>query len=317
VNSGTVPGYGGSGSWHGVGILIGRGVDVHVRGNRIDGTGYAGILLGSDGNTAEYNVITNAMSTMNDGAGIYTNCSRSTIRHNVILHTSGGMESSGTWQNISHGIWMEFLGEYHDSVVEGNTCAWSGGEGLFLGNNYNCVIRDNVFFGNHRYQMQLTGRGDAESEDTTQEHQILGNVFCAEEPGEHLIYFDPRFDYGTLAGNWYYAPGTPEPIVEGKGWPATNPETARTLADWIARFPWADKQAKIVSPTPAAGGPNAKPELFVNEGPSPKTIQLEATYVDLEGNAVDGDTQLLPYSSRVLIRATPWRADPALPREGP
>ena len=303
VNSGTVPGYGGSGSWHGVGILIGRGVDVRVRHNRIDGTGYAGILLGSDGNTAEYNVITNAMSTMNDGAGIYTNCSRSTIRHNVILHTNGGMESSGTWQNISHGIWMEFLREYHDSVVEGNTCAWSGGEGLFLGNNYTCLIKDNVFFGNHRYQMQLTGRGDAESEDTTQEHQILGNVFCAEEPGEHLIYFDPRFDYGTLEGNWYYAPGTPEPIVEGKGWPGTNPETGHTLADWIAHFPWADKQAKIVTPPATAGGPNARAELFVNEDSAPKTIRLEAAYIDLDGNPVEGAIELPPCSSRVLIRA--------------
>ncbi len=32
AESGTVPGYGGSGSWHAVGILIATGVDVHVCG---------------------------------------------------------------------------------------------------------------------------------------------------------------------------------------------------------------------------------------------------------------------------------------------
>ncbi|MCK4374976.1 MAG: right-handed parallel beta-helix repeat-containing protein, partial [Candidatus Brocadiae bacterium] len=264
VNSGTVPGYGGSGSWHAVGILIGRGANVHVRYNRIDGTGYAGILLGSDGNVAEYNVIRSAMSTLNDGAGIYTNCSRSTIRHNIILDAKGGMESSGTWANISHGIWLEFLREYRESVVEGNTCAGSGADGIFLGNNYECVIRGNVLYGNERYQLQLTGRGAEDSEDVTQEHLIEGNVFFATRPGQGLIYFDPRFDYGTLKGNYYYSPHTDEPLVEGIGWPGTSRTTGHTLASWQQAYTWADAEAKTVALQPRAAGTSDPSELFVN-----------------------------------------------------
>ena len=196
-----MPGYGGSGSWHAVGILIGRGVDVHVQYNRIDGTGYAGVLLGSDGNTVEYNVIRNAMSTMNDGGGIYTNCSRSTIRHNIILDAKGGMEPSGTWPDISHGIWLEFLGQYHDSIIEGNTCAGCGADGIFLTNNYNCVVRDNVCYDNGRYQLLLSGRGEEASQNPKQNHQITGNVLYAVRAPQRVLYFDPRLDYGTLQGN--------------------------------------------------------------------------------------------------------------------
>ncbi len=305
VNSGTVPGYGGSGSWHAVGILIGRGANVHVRHNRIDGTGYAGILLGSDGNAAEYNAIRNAMSTLNDGAGIYTNCSRSIIRHNVILDAKGGMESSGTWPNISHGIWLEFLGEYRESIVEGNTCAGCGADGLFLTNNYECVVRDNVLYGNERYQLLLTGRGESESEDVTQDHVIAGNVLYATRPPQKVLYFDPRFDYGILKANSYFSPHTDEPIVAGLGWPGAGRETALTLASWQKDYAWADREARTDPEAPADRGAADRSQLFINDGASVKRIELDEVYRDLDGSPVEGSIELQPFSSRVLIRVEP------------
>jgi parallel beta-helix repeat protein len=302
VNSGTVPGYGGSGSWHAVGILIGRGANVHVRYNRIDGTGYAGILLGSDGNVAEYNVIRNAMSTLNDGAGIYTNCSRSTIRHNIILDAKGGMESSGTWPNISHGIWLEFLGNYRESIVEGNTCARCGADGLFLTNNYECVVRDNVLYDNERFQLLLTGRGESESEDLTQDHLIVGNVLYATRPPQKVLYFDPRFDYGTLRANYYYSPHTDEPLVAGIGWPGTGQETNLTLASWQRDYAWADREARTDPEKPGSHDAADRSELFVNDSQSAKSIPLDGAYRDLDANPVEGSVELAPFSSRVLIR---------------
>jgi len=298
VNSGTVRGYGGSGSWHAVGVLIGRGAHVLVRYNRIDGTGYAGILFGSDGNTAEFNVVRNAMATLNDGAGIYTNCSRSTIRHNIILDVKGGMESSGTWPNISHGIWLEFLGNYRDSIVEGNTCARCGGDGIFLTNNYECVVRDNVLYGNERFQLLLSGRGESESEDPNQKHLIENNVLYACRPGQKLLYFDPRFNYGTLRGNYYCSPHADRPIVAGIGWPGTSGATALTLAAWRRDYPWADAEPKV--PALAAGEVDSS-ELFVNDSDRPETIALDGPYRDLDGNAVEGSIRLEPFSSLVLL----------------
>lgn len=300
--SGTVMGYGGSGAWHGVGILIATGLNVHVRYNEIDGTGYAGILLGSDGNFAEYNVIRNAMATMNDGAGIYTNCSRSTIRHNIILNTRGGMESSGDWQCISHGIWLEFLGEYRESVVEGNTCAGGGSDGIFLTNNYECLVRDNVLYDNARAQLLLIGRGRQTPDDPKQKHLVSGNVMFAARPGQRLLYYDPGLDYGTLRGNVFCSPFTDEGIWEGHGWPAVAASELKTVAEWQREQPWADAEA-IVSPL-AAGADHAVPpvgELFVNDTQETMTIALDRPYVDLQGNPGGESITLDPFTSVVLM----------------
>ncbi len=299
-HSGTVPAYGGSGSWHAVGILIGTGANVHITHNRIDGTGYAGILLGTAGNFAEYNVIRNAMATLNDGAGIYTNCSRSTIRHNIILDAKGGMESSGSWPDISHGIWLEFLGNYRESVVEGNTCAGCGADGIFLTNNYKCIIRDNVLYNNDRYQLLLSGRGEEQSPESRQDHLIEGNVLYAVKSPQKLLYFDPRFDYGTLRGNCYVCPWTEESVVAGTGWPGGGGETSMSLAAWRKDCAWADSAPRVVAPV-AAGAPD-RSELFINDTEAAKAIPLTGAYTDLDGKRVEGTIELAPFSSRVLIK---------------
>ncbi len=299
IESGTVAGYGGSGSWHGVGILIGRGRNVRVQYNHIEGTGYAGILLGSDGNFAEYNVIRRAMSTMNDGAAIYTNCSRSTIRHNIILDTRGGMASSGDWANISHGIWLEFLGEYHHSIIENNTCVRSGGDGIFLTNNYECVVRGNVLFDNDRYQLLLTGRGSDEAKDTTQEHLIVGNVLAMTGRQRGLLYFDPRFDYGTLRGNVYWSPMQDAPIMQGHGWPGSGDRNRLSVSAWQEQFGWADGEAVVPAPQPA----EPKAELFINDSEAVRTIELHGPYRDLAGQPVQSPLRLEPFTSVILMPA--------------
>ena len=301
VNSGTVPGYGGSGSWHAVGILVGAGVDVHVEHNVVDGAGYAGVLLGSDGNTVEFNLIRNAMATLNDGAGIYCNCSLSTIRHNIILDCKGGMESSGTWPDISHGIWLEFLRQYHDSVVEANTCAGCGADGIFLTNNYNCLLKDNVCYDNGRYQLLLSGYGERESADPNQGHQILDNVLYAVRAPEKVLYFDPRFNYGTLKGNYYRCAYTDAAFVADIGWPGGG-GTAMALAQWQKDYPWADREPRTGPGGVGGQGPD-RSKLFYNATESPVSVPLDGAYVDLFGKPAAGPLELAPYSSRILIRA--------------
>jgi parallel beta-helix repeat protein len=306
--TGTVAGYGGSGAWHGVGICLANGSDVRIQYNRIEGTGYAGIILGHDGNFAERNVIRHAMSTMNDGGGIYTNCGHSVIRHNIILDTRGGMESSGTWATISHGIWPEFLGDFRESIIEGNTCAGCDGEGLFLPNNYECVVRDNVFYDNTRYQMLLTGwAGRPRTYGVEQNHLIAGNVLYAARPGQLCLFYDPRNDYGTLKDNYFCAPYTDEPIGVGRDWPGQVRGSDRTLTiqQWQERCEWADPDPKTelekLDRPPTEGDPAGRSELFVNDTEEPRSIPLDGVYRDLDGNRVAGSIELAPFSSAVLI----------------
>jgi len=308
-NTGMVPGYGGSGSWHAVAIRIATGKNVHVRYNRIENTGYVGILFGTEGNFAEYNIIKNAMATLNDGGGIYTNCSRSTIRHNIILDTKGGMESSGTWANISHAIWPEFLREFKENIIEYNTCAGSGGDGIFLPNNFDCIIRNNVCYNNERYQLLLTGRGQQQNANPNQNHIITGNVLYAAKPTQNALYFDPRNDYGTLKDNYFCKPSAAELIHEGKSWPGTSKITPYTLDAWQEKYPWADKSAKTdiqkISLDPNQPNPADSSQLFINDTEQTKTIPLEGTWRDLDGNTVAKSITLEPYTSRILIRTKP------------
>ncbi len=222
INTGSIPGKGGSGVWHACAIIIVNAQDMHIQYNYIDHCGYAGILLGEDGNFAEYNIIKRAMSTLNDGGGIYTNCNRSTIRHNIILDTEGDLESSGPWANLGHGIWPEFLSNFRENIIENNIVANSGANGLFLPNNFDCLVRGNIFYNNERAQMQLTGRND---NPTPQNHQVDSNVFFCAKPEQLALIYNPDYDYGTLHANYFCNPFEYEII---KGSSARNPEWFKT-----------------------------------------------------------------------------------------
>ncbi len=152
---GAEPGYGGWGSWHAAGIILGQANAAVVRLNRFVDTGYAGIILGSDGQTVENNIFVRSMGTLNDGAAVYTNCNASIIRGNIILDTIGNLEYSHPWWPMGHGIWPEFLSDFHDTVITDNTIYGSNGHGIFLPNNFDCTISGNVIVDSRRAALGL------------------------------------------------------------------------------------------------------------------------------------------------------------------
>ncbi len=221
INTGTFPGYGGSGPWHAVGILVHPSKNVRVQHDYIDKTGYAGILLGSDSNFVQYNIINNAMWTLNDGAAIYTDCSKSFIRNNIIYNTRGNLESSGPWYPLSHGIWLEYLEEYRESVVENNTIVHSGCYGIYLRNNFSCTIKNNVLFNNDIAQMDIDGRGPENKTAVkrtyqSQDNLLVGNIYYAASKKQKTLLFRPEYDYGTLQDNYFCNPWT-DSVVSGYG----------------------------------------------------------------------------------------------------
>jgi parallel beta-helix repeat protein len=299
-NSGAVDGYGGSGSWHAVAILIATGRNVRVQYNQIDKSGYVGILFGTDDNYAEYNIIKNAMHTLNDGGAIYTNCSRSTIRYNIILNTRGGLESSGSWANISHGIWPEFLREYRETIIEYNTIVNSGGDGIFLPNNFDCIVRNNVCYDNDRYQFLMIGHEGRKQLNVKQNHLITGNVFYAAAPTQNTFYFDDRNDYGTFKDNYFCKPFSDQLIHEGKNWPGMGRSNPFTLREWQEKFSWSD-------PTPKTdlrkiSGTQDQSEIFINDSEQTKEIRLNGKWRNLDGEAVSGSVTLEPFTSVILIK---------------
>jgi hypothetical protein len=309
TNIGAVPGYGGAGSWHAAGIVIPNGKNIAVRYCRFDSIGYAGIIFGHDSCLAEYNVFNKAMATLNDGGAIYCNCSYNTIRHNIILNTEGDLESSGPWSNLGHALWPEFLTDFHDNLIEYNTCANSGGFGLFLPNNFHATIRNNVFYNNHRAQMELEGMQTNSSTGRTQNlpqnHTITCNVMYSTADSQFTILYRPDYDYGTLSGNYYCNALTDTLIGQWQandGWSTYH----RTIAWWQQNYTHADATAKtdiIKRPkgTPAANLIGTS-RLVINDAAVRQAMPLDnGIYKDLDGNTMSGTVTLDGYSSIVLV----------------
>lgn len=324
INTGIVPGYGGTGTWHAVGILVHLSANVRVRYNYIDKTGYAGILLGSDGNFVEYNIIKGAMWTLNDGGAIYTDCSRSTIRNNIIYDTKGDLESSGPWYPIGHGIWLEFLGDYRQSLVENNTVVRSGCYGIYLPNNFSDTVRNNVLFDNAVAAFCLDGQstnsGTGRTINLPQNNVVTGNVCYALSRTERPLEFRPDYDYGAMAGNYFCNPFT-DSVISGYGtgnnrWRIYN----YTLGAWRPMFGWTDKSAKTDPFKRPAGisenNPYAKGRIFINESASQQAFSLgQTTYKELDGSAVTGPLVVAPFSSKILVQCDSAISG-VIPREG-
>jgi parallel beta-helix repeat protein len=310
INTGSFPGYGGTGTWHAVGILVHLTSGAQVRYNYIDKTGYAGILLGSDSNFVYGNIIKRAMWTLNDGGAIYTDCSRSHIHNNIIYDTKGDLTSSGPWYPLGHGIWLEFLGDFHQSVVENNTIVRSGCNGIFLPNNFSDTIRNNVLFDNAVAGLdldgQLTNSSTGRTQNLAQGNVFTGNVCYAATRQQKAIQFRPEYNYGTLTGNYFCNPFT-DSVVSGYG-TGNRYYTLfdYTLTQWRALYTWADATAKTDPIKRPAGMSVSKSygmgTIFINESPLQKSFTLgPGTWVDLDNRPVAGPLSLAPFTSKILV----------------
>ncbi len=324
INTGMVDGYGGSGSWHADAIIIYNGTGIKVQKNVIEGSGYAAIILGSDGNFAEYNIIRNAMATLNDGGAIYTNCNNSTIRHNLIYDTKGGMESSGPWANLAHGIWPEFLDDFRDNVIENNTCTGSGGFGIFLPNNFSSTVRGNVLYNNGRAAIELSGKetnsSTGRTENLPQNNLIENNVFYAAEKSQAAILFRPQYDYGTMSGN-YFCNAYRDSSIKYYG--TGNKKWSQywtDINDWQNTYSWADDNPKtdiirITSELP--GELRGQSKLLINDTYERKAVAVgdNGVYLTLDGDTVRNSFELDPFSSAVIVHTGLTHSKTAIARE--
>jgi parallel beta-helix repeat protein len=303
---GAEPGYGGWGSWHAAGIILGQANAAIVRLNRFVDTGYAGIILGSDGQTVEKNVFVRTMHTLNDGAAVYTNCNASVIRDNIILDTIGDLEYSHEWWPLGHGIWPEFLSDFHDTVITGNTISGSNGHGIFLPNNFDCTIADNVVIDSRRAALGLYV-----DSNPLQNHTINGNTLVSTEPTRRIdrpenlshwwlppyaepdpvaLEYDAAGDYGSMSGTTFVAPATVAGVIRKK----PDDTLFNTLAEWTSDAPWASAAGSLIT--------RANAVLLFNDTEDPAVMTVPPGAWTLpDGSAVGPTVSLLPWRSVVLV----------------
>ncbi|MBW2699230.1 MAG: right-handed parallel beta-helix repeat-containing protein [Deltaproteobacteria bacterium] len=312
---GVERGYGGSGSWHAAGIILGNANAAVFRLNRVIDTGYAGIILGSDGQTVERNVFVRTMGSLNDGAAIYTNCNASIIRENIILDTLGDMETSHPWWPLGHGIWPEFLDDFRDSQIHDNTIYGSNGFGIMLPNNFSCQISGNVMMDNRRAGLSLSG--DA---NDAQEHLIENNILAAvapsrrlhrpenlspwwlppyEEPTPVALAYESDVDYGMMHATTFIAAQSGAAVIR-----PSDSEDIDNLSDWTTAASWASsEQSQIL---------RANAILLFNDTEAEAWLPVpDGSWRLLDGSQASGSLHLDPFRSVVLV------SDNAVPEDPP
>jgi len=308
---GTRNGLGGSGPWHAAGIILSvaneSGNGVVVRNNRITETGYAGVIMGADWQTVERNVFKRCMNTLNDGAAIYTNSNHSIIRENIILDTVGDTESAQPFICLGHGIWLEFLENFRDSVVVGNTVYGSGGNGIFLPNNYDCTVSDNVLISNRTAALLIEGqdRGGGLQQDHVFSGNLLGigaRPWAGTRPENMAKWANPDdvcLSFGVDDGkDWDYGSFSETMFLTQDGHDLVRNSDRRdyTMDAWQAEeSAWADSSPSVVQ---GAG------YLFINDTEEALDYPLPegVSWIHLDGASVESGTVAIePYQSMVLL----------------
>lgn len=311
---GAERGYGGSGSWHAAGVILGQTRNAVFRLNRVIDTGYAGIILGSDGQTVERNVFVRTMGTLNDGAAVYTNCNASLIRENIILDTLGDLETSHPWWPLGHGIWPEFLSDFRDSVITDNSIYGSNGQGIMLPNNFSCDVS-----GNRAVDNRVAGLGLSGDAGDRQDHAISGNVLAAvfptrrlqrpenlnqwwkppyAEPAPAALQYDPAVDYGRMSETTFIASPSGAAVIRPEG-----DSDLDSLAAWTAAAAWADATGSRVV--------RANAFLAFNDTECEAEVALPpGTWSHADGTAASGSVSLSPFRSEVLVSSAPVQTQP-------
>ncbi len=305
---GVEPGYGGNGPWHAAGVIVGLANAAVVRLNRFVDTGYAGIILGSDGQTVEKNVFVRTMHTLNDGGAVYTNCNASIIRGNIILDTIGDLEYSHEWWPLGHGIWPEFLSDFHDTVITDNTIYGSNGHGIFLPNNFSCIISGNVIVDNRRAALGLYV-----DSNPSQGHTVTGNTLVSTmptrridrpenlslwwlppyaEPDPVALEYDSPGDYGSMSQTTFVAPTSVGGVMRKE----PDGTLLNTLDEWTSDASWASATGSLISRTNAI--------LLFNDTEDPATMAVPpGSWTLPNGSAVGATVDLQPFRSQVLVTA--------------
>jgi hypothetical protein len=312
-------GYGGSGSWHAAAIIIGQANQATVQHNRFVDVGYAGVILGSDGQTVQRNILVRTMGTLNDGAAIYTNCNASHIRENIILDTIGNLETSHEWYPMGSGIWPEFLSDFHDTEIVDNTIYGSNGRGIFLPNNFTCTVAGNV-----AVDSRVAGLGLSGTDGENQAHTITGNTLAVVWPTRRLVRpenlshwwlppyappplsaleFQAGLDYGDMTGTTFIAPASGAHVVSGVS-QSQDTTTYDTLAAWTAAAPtWASATGSSVV--------RKNPILLFNDTEAAADMPVPAgSWTRPDGAAVGATVHLEPFRSAVLVTDDPVAASP-------
>jgi parallel beta-helix repeat protein len=281
----------------------------YIGNNIIDSTGYVGIRCDGTNNVIEKNLVYNTMLRLNDGGAIYCWATgpdythHNIIRNNIVFNCVGNIDGTepGSDGNMARGIYLD--NNVYNIQVEGNTVANISHAGIYINDgSHGNQIKQNIVYNSH---IGLCINVYARANITTN-HLFENNVICGIEAGQRLINFidwtKPNTDNLALLNKNVYI-NLFEKFLFQDDYEIEN-KTIKVRQ--IFQFKqWQDhKQQDSASQiiTRGAGLPNyAVAKLFLNETNTEKKINLSNQYYNFNGEVVNGQITLKPFSSQILL----------------
>lgn len=278
-----------------------------VQYNNLDSAGYNGIFASGINMKLRYNFINNACLIMDDGGGIYTSGGASgdgvgkEIIGNIILNTKGSAEgTSSPLDPMGQGIYLD---SYSSGVlVKGNTVSGCGSAGGFFSNLDSTTIRDNTFYNNSTSNTGFNAQSEVQIQyiccQIVRSNKFYNNIMVPKRPDKDALFVysvaDDIAQFGTLDSNYYAKPLGGTAISTQM----QSTITDRTLSNWQSYV----GQDAHSSTTPKTITDVNDLRFEYNATASPKTVTLDANYIDVRNVSYNGTITLQPYTSAVLIK---------------
>jgi parallel beta-helix repeat protein len=289
----------------GVGRLLAPGAIYYSRDslicsyNKIDHSGYDGILLGASAHaTIGNNFINHSLLNRSDGGGIYTGGVHTavTISGNIVLNSFGDTTGTNGGTPEGNGIYLD-EGTTNVTVLN-NTCAYNGTSGIYLNDqtSFN-TIKGNKCFGNSSQFRITTFTGATDVSNIT----VLNNKFVAKDTSQLIAEYRSALNniptFFAVSDSNYFARPINDPAGIRAGQPNSYGTDYKTLAQWQT-FSGLDahshKSPKTISSVNSL-------RFEYNTDSTSKTIDLGNNYMDVTGATYNGSITLAPYSSVILI----------------
>ncbi len=313
---GLIPGYGIDGVNGGVGIILSNreikgkenrntGHNNLISHNRIDSTGYVSIRMDGYNSTCEYNNVSYALLTLNDGSMIYcwgkdtAFTYNNVIRNNIVQYAIGNTEATPKDHKMNNGIYID--NNAHHIIITGNIVRGAGSGIHINAGAYNNTIKENVLYGNKKalsFAQWGNGRFSTVCENNYATNNIFFNTYNLHHTVSMMHTFKPEFDPGYIDSNIYASPNEQYHIKKETMEDGCKVTRNYTFKAWQANSD-NDKHSEFLDMEF-----HTKTLLLVNGELEEKTFPLEdhLVYTTLKGEKIEGnEVSIQPYEAEILI----------------
>jgi len=281
-----------------------------ISGNRIDSTGYGGIRADGAYNTIEYNVVKEAVLTMNDGGGMYCwgknyeYTYENIFRKNIVVNVHGNMETAAGDHKIITCLYMDNY--TRNCIIEDNIFVGAQ-TGLILNDlSHSHVVRNNKFYEVEKGISYSVWLNRGEKNPVRGNYHVINNIFYSKGDKNRAIvianHLNVDYDIGVLDSNLYVSPFDMSIVKKTTNYDGYKLTYDYEFDAWQS-MSGKDEHSKAILPKPGEKYWRMEEEsvIFVNDQKSPKEIDLtDKKYFDVNGNKVNGKISVQPFNARIF-----------------